>query len=518
MSNYKVSKEAFVSGMTGSSVSHVNIISSVALASIALYSTLQTRIYRTRVIPFFLSCIVLPLPLLLSMTLFANNAGLLTVILLVPTGLVLWRTPPPDSSISLPGSIGSPMQSPHTPPSSVPAPRQPGGSFAPLPALSTYRAHMMLMTVLGILAVDFPVFPRSLVKCESYGVSLMDLGVGSFVFSNGVVSAIPLLKDSRHLKAPLVSKVVAVVRKCLPIIALGVVRVLLVKGTEYPEHETEYGTHWNFFITLALLPVFQVLLHPLIRLFPISLLGFCVGILHQLALSRFGLKEYVQNAPRVNLISANKEGIASLAGYLSIYLLGLSVGSIILPPTPKFFRRFLNQRATLADLSAPRQNDKTAVELAAYAIVWWVLLGLARLVGVDAGVSRQTANLPYALWIVAFNTSFILGYLLLDMLFFPAPVIPKRKGVSASSSFSASSESPYFEAAASPARAPPLLEAINKNGLPLFLLANVGTGLVNLSMQTMYAGPIKSMGVLALYALAVCGTAWRLRNTRVWRL
>lgn len=32
---------------------------------------------------------------------------------------------------------------------------------------------MVLMTVLSILAVDFPVFPRSLAKCETYGVSLV---------------------------------------------------------------------------------------------------------------------------------------------------------------------------------------------------------------------------------------------------------------------------------------------------------------------------------------------------------
>ena len=32
---------------------------------------------------------------------------------------------------------------------------------------------MILMTVLSILAVDFPVFPRSLAKCETYGVSMV---------------------------------------------------------------------------------------------------------------------------------------------------------------------------------------------------------------------------------------------------------------------------------------------------------------------------------------------------------
>jgi hypothetical protein len=62
----------------------------------------------------------------------------------------------------------------------------------------------------------------------------MDLGVGSFVFSQGLVSAIPLLKDPSHLTSPMGPKIVTVLRKCLPLIFLGIVRILLVKGTEYP--------------------------------------------------------------------------------------------------------------------------------------------------------------------------------------------------------------------------------------------------------------------------------------------
>jgi phosphatidylinositol glycan class W len=103
------------------------------------------------------------LPLLLSMTLFANNAAVLSFLLLLPTGIVLLRTPRPDSMMPL---AQNPASNTH-----VPVPKQ--GSLPPLPALTTYRAHMMLMTILGILAVDFPVFPRSLAKCETYGVSLV---------------------------------------------------------------------------------------------------------------------------------------------------------------------------------------------------------------------------------------------------------------------------------------------------------------------------------------------------------
>lgn len=135
---------------------------------------------------------------------------------------------------------------------------------------------------------------------------------------------------------------------------------------------------------------------------------------HEIALSLGGLEGYVLYAPRVGLLSANKEGLVSLTGYLAIHLLGLSTGTLLLPPTPSHFRR--QQRAQLVQqksnadtdtdndsdedvnakkiktkngAGAQRQNDKTATELVSYAIVWWVLMGLTYVMGVDDGVSRR---------------------------------------------------------------------------------------------------------------------------------
>ena len=66
----------------------------------------------------------------------------------------------------------------------------------------------------------------------------MDIGVGSFVFSQGIVSAIPLVKNPAHLREPLLPKFTMVLRKCLPVLLLGLFRTVSVKGTEYPVSNT----------------------------------------------------------------------------------------------------------------------------------------------------------------------------------------------------------------------------------------------------------------------------------------
>lgn len=62
----------------------------------------------------------------------------------------------------------------------------------------------------------------------------MDLGVGSFVFSQGLIAAIPLVKDPKYLSAAVMPKMSKAIRKMLPLLALGLTRVLLIKGTDYP--------------------------------------------------------------------------------------------------------------------------------------------------------------------------------------------------------------------------------------------------------------------------------------------
>lgn len=63
------------------------------------------------------------------------------------------------------------------------------------------------------------------------------------------------------------------------------------------------------------------------------IIGLMLGLIYQRSLVN-GLEEFVVNGSegdgsRSNFIDANREGIASSLGYLSLYLIGISIGKII---------------------------------------------------------------------------------------------------------------------------------------------------------------------------------------------
>jgi phosphatidylinositol glycan class W len=54
---------------------------------------------------------------------------------------------------------------------------------------------------------------------------------------------------------------------------------------------------------------------------------------------------------------------------------------------------------------------------------------------------------------------------------------------------------------------PPILDAMNRQGLLVFIMANLLTGLVNLSFNTLQAGDATALGIMLLYLSAVSGFA-----------
>lgn len=358
------------------------------------------------------------------------------------------------------------------------------------PFLTTYRGCMLVITCISILAIDFHIFPRRFAKVETWGTSLMDVGVGSFVFSSGIVAARPLLLDqgkpSRNESLPR-DELLKAGRSSLPLLMLGLIRLWSVKELDYAEHTSEYGVHWNFFFTLGFLPPFVSLFKSAFNYIPsYAILAVILGTVYQVCLDFTNLKAYILTAPRDNLLSMNREGVFSFVGYLAIFLIGQETGLYVLP------RRLLQKR-----FSAWQQRKRLLLYLGGASLAWILLFKTTtnRNYGLNMTVSRRLANLPYILWIAAFNTSQLTAFCLIETFFFP-----DVWGVS--EHITEIEEEVIYHYATSG-----ILEAYNRNGLAVFLLANVLTGAVNLSVSTLYCSNLKAMVILVLYTACISGTA-----------
>ncbi|KAA1119927.1 Glucosaminyl phosphatidylinositol (GlcN-PI) nositol acylation protein [Puccinia graminis f. sp. tritici] len=380
--------------------------------------------------------------------------------------------------------------------------------FSHQPFLTIYRAQLVLLTSISILAVDFTIFPRKFAKTESWGISLMDSGVGSFVFSLGIISALPILKRvssslcSTNLpQQPILSELWRSTRKTVPLFLLGLIRIIFVKGVDYPEHVTEYGVHWNFFFTLSILPLTGVLTKRFYERFRtnLALIGLLLAICHQSLLSVVGIQEYVLSSrERTSLISANREGLASIPGYMVIYVLGLSAGTYILPPSPDFLDRVLRDRQNRSDKLVSRQPGKALVVYSSWAIIWWSLFFLCNLFGFPP--SRRLANPTYCFWIAALNLSLITGHSFIhDVLF--RPDHPSSK--------------PLERSQNSTKNIPLIFQFINQNSLAIFLFANLLTGLINLSVHSIYLDPTLAFFLLLLYSVLITIFAWSIKSFKL---
>ena len=344
---------------------------------------------------------------------------------------------------------------------------------------------MMVMTCVAILAVDFPVFPRRFAKVENWGTSLMDMGVGSFVFTAGVVSARSALKGAAGTRAPLPKRLLTAFRHAIPLLVLGVIRFISVKGLDYAEHVTEYGVHWNFFFTLGFLPPFAALMQSAFDLVPsYAVLSCILAGLYEVALDKTSLGGFILVAPRTDLFSKNREGIFSFIGYLAIFLAGQSLGSSALPR-----QQILQKDASI--MTKLRQTTLGRLVLAS--IMWTALFYLSTSYhGLNLTVSRRLANLPYFLWVASFNSYHIAIVCAIEALLFPNIYKASSKEEEAQRTRDATST---------------VLYAFNRNGLAVFLVANLLTGLVNMTMPTLHMGVLQSMAVLVAYMGAVAGVA-----------
>lgn len=481
--SYKTLKENFVSNLSGGTVSEINLVTAVAPAAYLLWTALQSRqgYFLKYSRPAFLADFLLNVgAILLAITMYSSNAILLNALLLSPAVLLC----------VLPSTNGY-RKRPSKPPANKPADSTSAEEeLEPLPIrpfITIYRGSMMVITCLAILAVDFRIFPRRFAKVETWGTSLMDVGVGSFVFSAGLVSARPILQASLAGKtSSFGSQLKPAVRASLPLLILGFIRLYSVKGLDYAEHVTEYGVHWNFFFTLALLPLFVAPLQSVSAVLPYTGFGsILISGLYQTPLELTRLKAFILTAPRTDFLSKNREGVFSFWGYLAIFLAGQALGFDVLPRNPSQIP---------AAESGPQHRKRLLLRLTAWSAVWVLLFYSVTSynIGFAFQVSRRLANQPYVFWVSAFNCVQITVFCLVETVFFPGVYMAADRTLEKKECEKATSR---------------VLKAFNRNGLAIFLLANLLTGLVNLTLDTLNISQTGAMIVLVAYAALLTAVA-----------
>ncbi|KAF2430133.1 GPI-anchored wall transfer protein 1 [Tothia fuscella] len=497
--NYKALKEAFVSNHSGGTIGEINAVTLIMPASVLLWSVLQARKQlftpytpAAGIADFFINCIAI----LAAVTIYARSPHLLNAALTIPSLALLL----------LPRNASSNRRTAARPPStsskddlSSKSTRDP---FPLKPFVTMYRGGMMVITCIAILAVDFKIFPRRFAKVENWGTSLMDMGVGSFVFAAGTVSARSILKGqlTGHTAA-LSARLKNSIRHSLPLLVLGIIRLYTVKGVDYAEHVTEYGVHWNFFFTLGFLPPVVAVCHALFSLVPsYSLLALAIGVAHECALDMRNAKltAFIITGPRETLFQQNREGLFSFSGYLAIFLAGLATGMDILPREKE---QVMDDRSLGYYHHFQRFRRSVTGKLMTWSLVWITLFIFSTSYhGLNLRVSRRLANLPYFLWVAAFNCCHLTICSLIEKVCFPD--IYKA-------------ETPELERKRCKNSTSRLLFAVNRNGLAIFLLANLLTGAVNLLLPTLTMGRQKAMPVLMVYAAILSATALALDSWNI---
>lgn len=459
----KEQKEQFVSNLSGGLTQEIYAVTGIALAGFFSHSLVKKwalpsiEVLNGQPVHFLIEFYFDVLLLLQSITIFSNQTGKLYLHALLPGIAVL---------IYQACTTNHKSKKPSKSQKQVLTELLPKKSF-----ITVYRAQMMIITNLAILAVDFHSFPRRFAKVETGGTSLMDMGVGLFVFAMGLANSRSVIKK-KFAGTKDSQSYLQLIRqntfKALPVLALGLIRLVSVKSLEYQEHESEYGIHWNFFMTLGLLPIVLGILDPILNYVPRFFVALAIGVIYEAVLQSTSLTKFILDPSnrRENLLTMNKEGIFSFIGYLSIFIFGQSFGSFVLTlrKTPNNLLGTYSGVKPHKWLTVSPTRGLVISTVVSFSIFFFVKESRA-----TGSVSRRIANLPYVMWTVSYNSAFLLGYDLIEQMV--GPILSS------------------------------ILDGINNNGLALFLVANLSTGLVNMSINTLKVNSGMSYVILIAYAL-----------------
>ncbi|CAL6325762.1 unnamed protein product [Bathycoccus prasinos] len=342
--------------------------------------------------------------------------------------------------------------------------------------LNLYRSAMLLSACSAILAIDFSQMPRRLGKTKDYGVSLMDVGAGSFVAS---ASCVKWRRTERSVRrgnsrssinssssigsrgeegASSGEVFLRMMKRASISFILGFARYVSVKRSGYQLVEEEYGPMWNFFFSLAVIDILSTaivyacgrFITGKYRMRNTFIVASSIAILVELLLGRNVVYDAKNTTMKleswlllptkergafptkytdvVPFVTLNREGAFSCVGMTSLHFFG------------RFFGEYVHTKKSEGDL-------RRAVWLA---LMLWMVSYTSIDVLKIIKPSRRLCNFGYILWMSTYNVSAMVIMAFIHEQYHTVPSILQR------------------------ANASPML---------VFLFANVTTGLFNFILK-----------------------------------
>lgn len=480
---YRKEQLEFVSNTHGTTARETLLLLMPSLCSLLLMVTTTSLLKKhlNRFTKFVLEFLIVLIPTILCFTIYSDQKILVCVALFVLscTNLLLVAV---TTKLSTNGGV------------------KPSLSTGRRPFITNFRALTSVLTSICILAVDFKAFPRRYAKTEGYGFSLMDTGVGFFIMANALVSPEARETDdqmkSGFLKTA-VKNFLDCVRSCIPLLVLGSTRYFSVEYLNYQKQVTEYGVHWNFFITLAAVKILTSVVTSFINSKHSLLAGILILTGYEYILSQKSFKKWLFGASRKGFIDANREGIVSTLGYVGLYFIGVAIGRLI----HATYRRASKVQTT----RSPDSNYFRFLVFEAQYSESMILCVKLSLIAAQAcvatlfldgyfRVSRKLANAGYCAWMVTLSTVMLTLLLLLDVI---TDIL--RQLVAKEFTPNKKKSRGDKEGADQLSSIPDIFEAVNYNGLAFFLVSNLLTGVINMSMKTLYVADLEAVKIITAY-------------------
>ncbi|EOB13899.1 GPI-anchored wall transfer protein 1 [Nosema bombycis CQ1] len=173
------------------------------------------------------------------------------------------------------------------------------------------RSNVFLMVAISIFGVDFDFFPKKFGKTDYYGYKLMDIGVGSYVYIAGVMSV--KYNFSKNVKL------------VCTLMVLGVIRLFCISFFNLDVNIREYGKHLNFYFLLAICNM----IYGILKSDYDFIAGYIIISSYDYLLKNSNLAKFIlSDNLRSGILEENKEGLASIVCYMSIFFMSNLCGRI----------------------------------------------------------------------------------------------------------------------------------------------------------------------------------------------